>query len=383
LLYDLVRIDPRVVDALDFVHVADLGDIFSFARYADSLSDAAWLGNVTQLQGYFAERMVAGMLRAQGAEVAFPESPHQPGYDLIVNGTDCQVKCLGDPTGVYEHLGRYPDIPVLVNEELAKYFPDDDRVMPLPGLSHDAVHQITESSLRAGADLLDLQIPLFSLTLQAARNAIALARQHTDWLTALENVGIDAFGRMITSKAGAVTAAATVGLIGITGGWFVVVAPVLGAVGGYALGKRLADAGKRLLCRPEADDLAAALAEYVATATSVLRAMIARAEDQSRRFGAMGVASGTAGSALLRDWQQRIEVENSIRTAMIRQFESCASRLDHGWRIGLDLIALHVEVCLTAAKAGLLPVNLAPETRCLTKTSAAYQTALRKRLVPA
>ena len=86
------------------------------------------------------------------------------------------------------------DIPALVNEELAKYFPDDDRVMALPGLNHAEVHQVTESSLQAGADLLDLQIPLFSLTLQAARNAIAIARGHTDWRTSLENIGIDSFG---------------------------------------------------------------------------------------------------------------------------------------------------------------------------------------------
>jgi hypothetical protein len=81
--------------------------------------------------------------------------------------------------------------------------------------------------------------------------------------------------------------------------------------------------------------------------------------------------------------QQRIEVENSIRTAMIREFESYASRLDHGWRIGLDLIGLHVQVCLTAAKAGLIPANLARETRRLTETSAEYRDALRKRLVSA
>jgi hypothetical protein len=111
--------------------------------------------------------------------------------------------------------------------------------------------------------------------------------------------------------------------------------------------------------------------------------MIARAEDQSRRFGALSVGAGAAGSALIQDWQQRIEVENSFRMAMIREFESCASRLDHGWRIGLDLIAIHMEVCLTAAKAGLLPANLARETRRLTATSAGYQTALRKRLLAA
>jgi hypothetical protein len=387
LLYDWIRIDPQVVDAVDFVRVADLGDIFSFARYADSLQalgEAARLGNVTQLQGYVAERMVAGMLRAQGAEVAFPDSPDQPGYDLIVNGENLQIKCLNDPSGVYEHICRYPHIPALVNEELAKYFPDDDRVMALPGLIHAEVHQVTESSLQAGADLLDLQIPFFSLTLQAARNAIAMAKGHTEWRTSLENIGIDSLARMAFSKAGAVVTGATVGLIGITGGWLAVVAPILGAVGGYPVGKGITDGVKRhLLCRKEADELAGALAGYVARAINVLRAMIARANEQSRRFGAMGLGPSTVGRELLRDWQQRIEVENSMRTAMIRQFESCAARLDHGWRIGLDLIALHVEVCLTAAKAGLLPANLARETRRLTKTSAAYQTALRKRLLAA
>ena len=288
LLYDWVRIDPQVVDALDFVHVADLGDIFSFARYADSLSDAAWLGNVTQLQGYVAEQMVAGMLRAQGAEVAFPDSPHQPGYDLIVNGKCFQVKCLDDPSGVSEHLGRYPNIPALVNEELAKDFPDDVRVTALPGLNHAEVHQVTESSLQAGADLLDLQIPLFSLTLQGARNAIAITGGHTDWRTSLENIGIDSFVRMAGGKVGAVAAAATLGLIGITGGSLALLAPVFGAVGGYAGGKRTAETVKKLLCRPEADNLAAALSEYVAAAINVLRAMIARAEEQSRRFRRCG-----------------------------------------------------------------------------------------------
>ncbi len=382
-----MRIDPQVVDALDFVRVADLGDIFSFARYAESLQalgDATRLGDVAQLQGYVAEQMVTGMLRAQGAEVAFPDSPQQPGYDLLVNGECFQVKCLGDPSGVYEHLGRYPDIPALVNEELAKYFADDDRVMALPGLNHAEVRQVTDSSLQAGADLLDLQIPLFSLTLQAARNAIAIARQHTDWLTALENVGIDCFGRMVTAKAGAVAVAATVGLIGVTGGWLAVVAPMLGAFGGYPVGKCVTGVVKRYaFCRKEADDLTAALSGYIAAAISVLRAMIERAEEQSRRFGAVSVASSPAGSALIQDWQQRIEIENSIRTAMIRQFESCALRLDHGWLIGPDLIALYVEVCLNGAKAGLLPANLARETRLLTKASAAYRDALRERLVPA
>jgi hypothetical protein len=385
-MYDWVRIDPQVVDAHDFIRGADLGDIFSFARYADhlqTLAESARLGNVAQLQGYVAERMVAGMLRAQGAEVTFPHSPDQPGYDLTVNGEHFQVKCLNDPSGVCEHLCRYPHIPALVNQELGKYFPDDDRVMALPGLTHAGVHDVTENSLQAGADLLDLRIPLFSLTLQAARNAIAMTRGHTDWLTALENVSVDSFGRMVAGKAGAVAAAAALGLIGTTGGWLAVLAPAFGAVGGYKLGKRVTGAGKRLLCQPEAGDLAAALSEYVAAAIKVLRTMIARAEAQSHRFDASDAASSPVGLALIQDWRQRIREENSFRMAMIREFENCASRLDHGWRINLDLIAIHVEVCLNAAKAGLLPANTAHEMRRLTSTSAAYQTALHKRLIAA
>ena len=69
----------------------------------------------------------------------------------------------------------------------------------------------------------------------------------------------------------------------------------------------------------------------------------------------MDLGPSTVGAELIQDWQQRIKEENSIRTAMIREFESCAAQLDNGWLIGPDLIALYVEVCLNAAKAGLLP----------------------------
>jgi hypothetical protein len=102
----------------------------------------------------------------------------------------------------------------------------------------------------------------------------------------------------------------------MTGGWLAVVAPILGTAVVYPVGKSIADVVKRhLLCRKEADDLAAALAGYVAGAINVLRAMIARADEQSRRFGAMGLGPSTVGAELIQDWQQRIKEENSIRTA--------------------------------------------------------------------
>lgn len=387
LLYDWMRIEPHVLEAIDFVRVGDLADIFTFARHADgiqALSHASHFGNVTQLQGYVAERVAAGMLRAQGAEVEIPASASQPGYDLIVNGQPCQIKCLDDPSGVYTHLGRYPDIPVLVNEELAPQFAENGRVMALPGLNHDQVRESTESSLGAGADLLDFEIPLISSALQAGRNAIALARKHTDWRAAAENFGIDSLARIAGGKVGAASAAVSVGLIGVTGGWLMIVAPILGAIGGYAGAGRVADKSKMLLfCRQETEELADALRAYLAAAIKVLRTMIERAERQARSVGVRGGMSSPAGLGVINDWQMRIEDECDFRKRMIREFEFLAIRLDRRLPLASYLIAIVEEASLNAARAGLLPVNLLVETRRLAHAAAAYQDALRRRLVRA
>ena len=107
LIYDLVRIDPEIVEAADFARSADLSDLPSFVQFAETIvgtSAEKFEGNVSQLQGYVAERLVAQTLRAQGAEVQFPEASNQAGYDLIVNGDRFQVKNLSSPGGVHEHL---------------------------------------------------------------------------------------------------------------------------------------------------------------------------------------------------------------------------------------------------------------------------------------
>jgi len=387
LAYDWIRINPHVIEALDFVRVADLADIYAFARCADSiqaLGDAARLGKLTQMQGYVAERIAAGMLRAQGAEVELPASSSHPGYDLIVNGQHWQVKCLDAPGGVYEHLGRYPDIPVMVNEELAQHFIYDDRVMALPGLQREEVRQATEDSLEAGADLIDLEIPIISTTMQAARNALAFVKGHTDWCAAVQNLGIDSVARIAGGKAGAIATAASLGLIGVTGGWFAVVAPALGALGGYAWGRHVADRTKMLLfCQKEIDALADALRAYLTGAIEVLRGMIARGEHQAWKLGAKRNTSSAAGLELIDDYQGRVKDERNFRMAMIREFESLIKRLDSWSAFGPHLIAMTEKASLNAAQAGLLPADLASETRRLAHTMAALQNALRRRLVRA
>lgn len=162
LLYDAFRLDPTAIAGIDFVRSEDLSDIFRFSKFAcdiQAMAPAKFAGNIAQLKGYVAERAAAAALMAEGADVSFPGTATEPGWDLLVNGDRFQVKCLGSPRGVYEHIDRYPDIPVITNCELAPFFNGDVRVMPITSLSNGQVEATTRSTLNAGTDLLDLQIP--------------------------------------------------------------------------------------------------------------------------------------------------------------------------------------------------------------------------------
>lgn len=76
--------------------------------------------------------MSTDVLCAQDDRVSFPGVPHEPGYDLGVDGRSVQVKAGLNPQTIHEHLEAHPDIPVLTPPEAAKYFQDVPKVVGLP-----------------------------------------------------------------------------------------------------------------------------------------------------------------------------------------------------------------------------------------------------------
>jgi hypothetical protein len=120
-IYDYVMINPTVVEGLDFARTEDLSSLFSLSQFASGIDTSVLSGDMAQIQGYVAEQMLAVELQAKGYDVEFPETSNNPGWDILIDGQPFQVKNLADPAGVNEHLERYPDIPVYVNEELATY----------------------------------------------------------------------------------------------------------------------------------------------------------------------------------------------------------------------------------------------------------------------
>ncbi|MDE0532819.1 MAG: hypothetical protein OXI01_15430 [Albidovulum sp.] len=181
IVYHAAAIDPQVVLAADFSRTEDLSGIFDLGVFADrfqELEGAALTGAENHLRGYIAEQLVATRLQEQGHQVEWPDTPNNEGYDLTVDGIDCQVKCFQDVNGLVEHFSEYPDIPVYVNAELADRIRESDyawadRVSFVEGYDRETAETIMRQSIDAAAALDDLNVPVFAVAVSAARNVHA------------------------------------------------------------------------------------------------------------------------------------------------------------------------------------------------------------------
>jgi hypothetical protein len=385
LLYDAYRIDPTAVEGIDFARAADLSDIFRFAHFSadlEALSPATFQGNLSQLHGYVGERIAACALRAEGADVQFPATSTEPGFDILVNGEPFQVKCLASPGGVHEHLLRYPDIPVITNSELAGFFVEDDRVTALPGFSHAEVVARTTETLDAGADLLNLQIPLISSGIAAIRVGRALWARESDPLSALGAGAADGVAGIGGGKLGAVATAGALGLLGITGGWLMVIAPVFGSIGGFRGGRFISDQLKRnFLCRIQARRLDAAICTFAREAVVVIDRMIASSIHFRDKVLTSLRDRSKFADALHRDWLHRIDREIDRRQFYRQRLSAAAgdpTTIDSSSR---DLRFLAMHVMWTTAQAGVVRANLRGPCGALGVAAGEYDRSLKRWLM--
>jgi hypothetical protein len=201
LIYDMSRIDPLVIESVDFARKDDIADMFSLAYFSERI-DIESIGNINQLKGYVAERLVAQQLQSRGYEVEFPELSNQPGYDLLVNGNPFQVKCGESESLVYEHFAKYPDIPVLVNEELGQFFINNDKVFPIEGIRNDEITQLTIDNLESANEIIDYEIPLITIAIVSGKNIFQVLQNKIDIENAIGKTVEESATRIVGGFAG-------------------------------------------------------------------------------------------------------------------------------------------------------------------------------------
>lgn len=185
-LWHMFAIDPTVMTAANFSHVADLGNAAEFSVFADhvaALDAASQTGAVDSLRGYVAERLVASQLTDAGYQVEFPTDPNQSGWDISVDGVQVQIKdtdSLGYLQQHFEHYGT--QYPVIINSEMAQSLDEHheawleqhqawaDHLYVVDGYSNALVGHVTQQSLDAGATVDHPHVPMFTLALSAYRN---------------------------------------------------------------------------------------------------------------------------------------------------------------------------------------------------------------------
>lgn len=270
-LYDYLRIDPTAVEAIDFARGGDLGGVLGFAHFAtqqQELTGAALKGSVDQLHGYVAERLAAQHLVAQGHDVTFPPTSNQEGWDMLVDGTKFQVKCLHDAGGVHEHLQHY-DYPVLTNAELAQEVGQLPGVYIDPQLSYTEVHRLTTHTLHQGTELADFEVPWISLGVSSAAAVRDFLSGQTDLFGAVTDVGACTAGRIVFAKVGGLTGQ-SIGLVLLGPAGFLV-GGLAGTLAGGMQGGRLGRKAKAwLLSRDQERRCREALQELAAQAAAFL-----------------------------------------------------------------------------------------------------------------
>lgn len=259
-IYDRIMIDPTVVDGLDFARTQDLGELFTLSQFAGGINTTDLSGDMAQLQGYVAEQMIAEELQAKGHDVEFPEASNNPGYDLIVDGQPFQVKNLSDPSGVTEHLDKYPDIPVYINEELAPYFEGDPQVY-VSNVSHSEVIDATTTTLSHADDLLDFEIPWIAAGVSSIFNVKRVWKDDVAINQAVFNVISDTSSRVVLSALGQ-KAGVLVGvtLFGPAGG---VTGAMFGAFAGASQGGKLSTRVRRFMSKKQEREMVNAFNDLV------------------------------------------------------------------------------------------------------------------------
>jgi hypothetical protein len=270
MIFDLSGIDPEVIKAADFSYGDTLDGPFVFADFAEEvldLSPRSIIGHEANLTGYTAERLAASKLTENGHVVSFPDSPSEPGYDLLVDGVQFQVKCI-QPDNIHileTHFDKYPDIPVIVNSEIAEVIADRSdewvsQVFFLDEYTYEFTHDLVTSTLEAGAEVGDFEIVPTIAAISLAKNAHGWWKGKQSLQESAYSFTIDTASKGVMALAGGFTGK-TFGLLMfgpagsyIFGGVFAVAASSQGHILTDIIDKKLDPIQDELL-RSKSDDL--------------------------------------------------------------------------------------------------------------------------------
>ena len=221
LIYDILRVDPKVIQAVDFSRKGDFSNVFKFSKKEISESAAKSSESLEGLHnsytGYTFERVVGLDYQKRNAEVVFAEKANQPGWDIIINGEKFQIKTQKKGISqLEEHFENYPDRRLIANTEAAEKYkemhPENAHMVINSGFDHDEASNLVKESTEAGIEIFE-DNNLFGSAIPEILgivSIISIGKNFKYWIegttdieTAFKNVAIDSIGRFGGAGVGA------------------------------------------------------------------------------------------------------------------------------------------------------------------------------------
>jgi hypothetical protein len=222
ILEKFADLDAAVYEGMSRLAGEQLDSLGDISAKLGSYSHTAWSGltdpALEKVTGHVAEAVSAQQLEVAGLGVQWPGESNQPGWDLLVQGHETNVKLVSDASALTEHFEQYPNIPVIV--------PGDAANIPDGAVYFDPASGVDEvlEALGSGGEnivLVDTALSKTELTDQVedatdfglgAADSVGIAFPlvtfaFSGWRSAITNVAVDvsgvAIGGGLAAKLGA------------------------------------------------------------------------------------------------------------------------------------------------------------------------------------
>jgi len=409
LFYDYLRVDPKVVEALDFSHpsldknydygIEDLSNPikagwFKKKRFEDFEKESinpekSWSRHESRDSGYYAERHYGHQFQSQGSEVEFPEDPNNPGFDLIVNKTPIQSK-LGSGQLLDNHFEKYPNIMVVANNEAIedhlKRHPENVNKVFYGGNGKEIqqhYHDNSEAMQEIFEDEEFFSLPVseavsIGLIISAGKNSYKFVQNKKSFNEALVDTGIDT-----ASRVGSISLSAGVGsiIIGtLSGGPYGYIAgKFVGGILGLYPGRKISTIIKHSIrCKDEQATLAEAIKNYLEKLSSILKENNKTLEKKYEFLEANLAKGNKTSQEIWKLMKLRLEDETKYKKAIDSKIKNSIKDVYFLDQKAEYLSSLADEAIFLGNKIGIGPSFLERESIELVEASKKYNKCIEK-----
>ena len=404
LFYDYLRVNPEYIKTLDIIHPNnEIGNPIEAGWYKKNKFDSfqkdsdnpekSWDGHENRDLGYFAERHYGQQFQNQGAEVEYPTSLNNPGWDLKVNGIEVQAK-IGSSKLIEEHFKKYPpdeypDRLIVANSEAVKDYiarnPEHvDKIID-GGPIEKIKQQYFDSSYSAKEIFQDedfFSIPIaesisIGLIISAGKNTYKFLQNKKNFSEAVVDTGIDA-----ATRAGTIGLSSTAGsmLIGaLSGPYGFIAGKLVGGVLGLYPGKKISTFIKHnIRCKDEQIELEKNIYEYLQKLYQISLANNKIFEKKATLIEKYLSGKNEIISDIWNFIKLKIDDERKYKKNIIKKIENSIDDISELNKKSEYMSQLADEVVFLGSKIGIGPIFLKREAKKLIASAKKYNKCIDK-----